>query len=96
MTNQGATYTGDTQEDKVMRALLPVGRSGLAIAAGYVALLSLFLLPAPFALALGIAAVMDIRKNPEKHGMGRAVFAIIVGGLFTALIIVMVISKLLA
>lgn len=26
-----------------------------------------------------------MKKHPEKHGMGRAVFAIIAGGIFTIL-----------
>ena len=62
-----------------MRMLLPVGRSGLAIAAGYVGLFAVLGVPAPFALLLGILAIIDIRKHPEKHGMGRAVFAIVMG-----------------
>lgn len=37
-----------------MRLLLPVGRSGWAIAAGYLGLLSPLSLPAPFAIAAGI------------------------------------------
>lgn len=66
-----------------MRMLLPVGRSVLAILAGYAGLFSILILPAPIALLLGILAIIDIRKNPEKHGMGRAVFAVITGGLFS-------------
>ena len=70
--------------------ILPVGRSGLAIAAGYVGLLSILFFPAPIALLLGILAIIDIRRNPEKHGMGRAVFALIMGGLFSVLLLVFV------
>jgi hypothetical protein len=66
-----------------MRALLPVGRSGWAIAAGYLGLFSLLVLPAPLALICGLLAVRDIRRNPNKHGMGRAVFGIVLGGLGT-------------
>jgi hypothetical protein len=67
-----------------MRMLLPVGRSGLAIGAGYVALGSLLCgILAPVAVVLGILALKDIKKYPDKHGKGRAWFAIILGGLLT-------------
>jgi hypothetical protein len=68
-----------------MRMILPVGRSGWAIAAGYLALFSVLLVPAPFALGTGIAALYDIKKNPVKLGKGRAIFGIAMGGIFTAL-----------
>ncbi|MHC4591722.1 MAG: zinc ribbon domain-containing protein [Planctomycetota bacterium] len=66
-------------DDAGMRLILPVGRSGFAIAAGYAGLFSLLLLPAPLALLLGILAIVDIRRHPDKHGMGRAVFGILMG-----------------
>lgn len=43
-------------DDPLLRWLLPVGRSGWAIAAGYLAFFSVLLLPAPFALATGIVS----------------------------------------
>jgi hypothetical protein len=69
-----------------MRMLIPVGRSGWAIASGYLGLLAVF----PFIGALfgigavitGIVAINDIKRNPERHGMGRAIFGIIMGTLF--------------
>jgi hypothetical protein len=70
-------------DDPAMRMILPVGRSGLAIAAGYVGLFSVLCFPAPIALILGILAIIDIKRHPEKHGMGRAVFAVIAGGFFS-------------
>ena len=70
-----------------MRMILPVGRSGLAIAAGYAGLFAILCVPAPVALLLGILAVVDIRRHPEKRGMGRAVFALIMGGFFSALLL---------
>jgi hypothetical protein len=39
------------------------------------------MVPAPLALITGIVAVRDIRKDSKKHGMGRAVFGIVMGGL---------------
>ena len=70
-------------EDPAMRWLLPVGRSGWAIAAGYLGLFSLLVLPAPFAVLCGILAIRDIRRDPTKHGMGRAVFGLVMGLLGT-------------
>src|SRR4051812_36603166 len=69
-----------------MRWLLPVGRSGLAIAAGYAGLFALIVLPAPVALVLGVLAALDLRRHPSKHGWGRTIFAIVTGLLGTAVL----------
>jgi hypothetical protein len=71
--------------------LLPIGRSGWAIAAGYLGLFGLVIVPAPLALIVSIIAIIDIRKskgtaNP-KHGMGRAIFGLIVGIIGTAILL---------
>jgi hypothetical protein len=76
------------EDDPAMRMLLPVGRSGLAIAAGYMALFCVLLVPGPLALLLGILALRDIRDHPEKLGKGRAWFGIIMGAAATAIMIV--------
>lgn len=76
----------DIGQSQAMRMILPVGRSGLAIAAGYAGLFSLLVLPAPIALILGILAIFDIKRNPKKHGMGRAIFAVIMGFLGSAVL----------
>ena len=70
-----------------MRMLLPIGRSWWAMAAGYLGLVSILVLPAPFALACGIIGIVDIRRNPKKHGMGRCLFGIIAGGIVSAILI---------
>ena len=70
---QGLRRKGDDGSD----------RSGVAIAAGYAGLLAVLCFPAPLALLLGIWAVRDLRKHPEKHGMGRAIFGIAMGVLGT-------------
>src|SRR5262245_47228522 len=75
-----------------MRMLMPVGRSALAIAAGYAGLFAFLILPGPIALVLGVLAIRDLRANPEKHGMGRAVFGTIVGALGSAILVWMGIS----
>ncbi len=74
----------DIGQDAGIRMLLPVGRSGWAIASGYLGLISILLIPAPLALLTGILAIREIRRNPKKHGMGRAIFGIVMGALFTA------------
>jgi len=66
-------------DDASLRMLLPVGRSGWAIAAGYLGLFSLILFPAPFAIVCGVLAIRDIKRKPKSHGMGRAIFGILMG-----------------
>lgn len=72
--------------------MLPVGRSGLAIAAGYLGLFAILLLPAPFALITGLLAVRDLRRNPHQHGMGRAVFGIVTGAVFTLALVALLLA----
>jgi hypothetical protein len=67
--------------------LLPVGRSPLSIVAGYVGLLSILLVFAPVALALGILALRQLQRTPGLYGRGRAIFAIVMGGVFTVVLI---------
>jgi hypothetical protein len=89
-----APPAADDGDNAGMRLLLPVGRSGWAIAAGYLGLISVLIFPAPFALATGIYAIIDIRRNPKKHGMGRAVFGVVMGGLGTLLLLFMLVGFL--
>jgi hypothetical protein len=83
-------------DDPVMRMVLPVGRSPWAIAAGYLGLFSLLVIPAPFALATGLLALHDIREDPAKHGKGRAVFGIVMGTLGTLALIGFTIAAFLS
>ena len=82
-------------QDPALRMLLPIGRSILSIAAGYVALFSVLLVPAPIALLLGILAVMQLKRRPDLSGMGRAVFAIVMGSIFSVVLIALVIASAL-
>ena len=75
------------QSDAAMRILLPVNRSGYSIAAGYLGLISILLIPAPFALLFGLLGVRDIKSNSDKHGMGRAIFGIAMGSIFSILLL---------
>ena len=74
-----------------VRMLLPVGRSGWAIAAGYLGLFGLIIFPAPLALIVSIIAILDIRKSRNtakpKHGMGRAIFGLVVGIVGTLILV---------
>ena len=95
-----AGSSNDIGQNAGMRMILPVGRSGWAIAAGYLGLFGLIILPAPLALIVSLIAIADIRKhrndpNP-KHGLGRAIFGLIVGILGTAVIVFFLIAKYLA
>jgi hypothetical protein len=72
--------------------ILPIGRSGWAIAAGYLGLFAIGLLPAPFALGCGILGLRDIARNPEKIGKPRAIFGIVMGALGSAVLVFLFIS----
>ena len=89
----GSTSSGD---DSGMRLIAPVGVSGWAIASGYLGLVSVLILPAPFAILTGVMAIRDIRKNPKNHGMGRAIFGIIMGALFSIPTLILVVSLVFA
>jgi hypothetical protein len=80
-------------DDPALRLLLPVGRSWIAIAAGYAGLFAIICFPAPIALGLGIWAVRDLKKHPDKRGMGRAVFAIVMGSLGTLALLALLATR---
>ena len=73
-------------EDPALRMLFPVGRSGWAIASGYLGLISVLCLPSPLALFTGIMALREMKRNPKKHGMGRAIFGLVMGSIGTILL----------
>jgi hypothetical protein len=85
----------DLGDDPAMRLLLPVGLSGWAIAAGYLGLVSVLCIPAPFALLTGILAIREMNRNPKKHGMGRAIFGIVMGGLGMLCLVAILVALLL-
>lgn len=71
--------------DESIKWVLPVGRSGWAIAAGYLGLFSVVAIGAPFALLTGILALRDIKRRPGLGGKGRAIFGIVMGAICTLL-----------
>ena len=79
-----------------IRMLLPVGRSGWAIASGYLGLLSLLCIFGPFAILTGILALRDIKRNPKLHGKGRAIFGIVMGSLGTILMLFSIVSAIIS
>ena len=74
--------------DPTMRILLPVGRSGMAIVAGYLGLLSPLCIFAPFALLTGVLALRELRDKPNLGGRGRAIFGIVMGTIFTLVLVI--------
>ena len=77
----------DITQDATVRWLIPVCRSGWALASGYLGLLSWI----PFvglpiglaALSTGVLAVRSIHRNPKLTGLGRAITGIVLGSLGT-------------
>lgn len=78
--------------DLGMRMLLPVGRSGYAISAGYLGLISVLGIFGPLAIIFSILAIQDLKKHPEKSGMGRAIFGLVMGCLGSIMLLFMVIA----
>ncbi len=64
-----------------LQYVVPVNTNLLAILAGYAGLVSVLCFPAPFALVLGILALRQLKRNPDQHGKGRAIFGIVMGTL---------------
>ena len=82
--------------DPAMKMVVPLNTSGLAIAAGYLGLVSVLCLPAPFALLLGILALQHLRKHPKQDGKVRAIFGIVMGTIFSGVMVVAGIGLLLS
>ncbi len=77
------------------RMLLPVGRSGWDIAAGYLGLLFIVPLFGFGAIICSILALRDMKQHPEKHGMGRVITGFVGGAIgvaFTILIVFAVVN----
>jgi uncharacterized membrane protein YhaH (DUF805 family) len=75
------------------RIVFPTGRSMWAIAAGYLALFSIFAIPAPAALFCGVMGLRDISKNPKLVGKPRAIFGIVMGAIGTFLLLLILVKK---
>lgn len=83
--------TPPTDDAKLLEIFIPINRSPIAIAAGYVALFTIpFLFMGTIALVLGIIGLVKHKNNPTKKGIGRLWFAIIYGGFGTVLFLVLI------
>lgn len=79
------------------RWIIPVNRTILSICAGYLAIMAIAIpILAPLALLIGILALVDLKKHPEKLGRGRAWFGVIIGGIVTILLTVLIMWFLLS
>ncbi len=87
-------YEGGAEDSAALRAVLPIGRTFLSIAAGYLGLFALFLgLAAPVAIPVSILAIRQLKKHPEKRGMGRAVFGLVGSAIGIAVGIAILIAR---
>ena len=80
------------EDDPFARIALPIGRSPWAIAAGYLGLFSFIFFPAPISFVVSLIAIRDIRRNPKRRGMGRAIFGLVMGILGTILLVPILIA----
>ena len=80
--------------DPALKWVLPVGRSGLAVAAGYLGLLSLVGVFAPVSIVVSILALRDLNRRPASLGRCRAVFGLVMGIVFTILMVLGIASNL--
>jgi len=69
--------------------IIPSRTSGWAIAAGYVGMFAVLFFPAPIALLLGWMALWDCDER-SLEGKGRAIFAIVMGAVFSLLLLLFV------
>lgn len=84
-------------DDAGMRMLLPVGRSGWAIAAGYLGLIAWVIFPlGPFAIIAAELGRREISRDPHRHGIGRCTLGYVGGGIGIIIGIVWVIALLTA
>jgi hypothetical protein len=82
----------DIGDDPAMRMVLPVGRTPLSIAAGYLGLFSLIPCVAPIGLIVSICAAVELKRHPERRGWGRTIFGLVLSGLMTAVLAVALIA----
>ena len=66
------------KESDGLAYLVPVGRSGWAIAAGYMGLFSFFPIISYVGIAVSLVAARDLRRHPEKKGWGRVITGLVI------------------
>jgi len=80
------------EDDAVLRAVLPVGRTALSIAAGYLGLFAVIPVFAPLALIVGVLALRDLKRKPGALGRGRAIFGVVMGALMSAILLFILVA----
>lgn len=78
--------------DAGLGLIVPINTPVLAILASYAGLFSVLCFPAPFALLLGVLALMQLKKDPKQSGHGRAWFAIVMGAIGSVVLLIGVIG----
>ncbi len=78
-----------------LELVVPVNVAPLALLAGDEGFGAGFCLPAPIALGLGVMALKDLEKRPDRTGKGRAWFAIVMGAVGTLFLLVGGVMQLL-
>ncbi len=86
--------------DRFAQLLLPSGRSPWAVASGYLAAFSVLGIPAPLAVAAGVAGLRDIRRvtrttGRRPPGTARCVAGILAGSAFTLVLLWLVVATAL-
>lgn len=84
----GSQGSAVDREAATLRWCVPLGRSGWAIAAGYLGLLSFIPFVGVMAIICGFLGLLSIAKDPQKLGKGRAWFGVISGAGFTILYLI--------
>jgi len=74
-----------TPTDPAMAWLVPVGRSGWAVAAGYCGLLSMIPVVHLAALLFAGLGIRQLQRQPELRGWGRIALGLVGGVIFTVL-----------
>ncbi len=62
-----------------------------ARASSWCGVLAVFMIPAPLSLVVGAIAWADVMQN-DRRGLGRALFAVVMGAIFSLLLVVQVID----
>jgi hypothetical protein len=75
----------DVTGGSFLDSMLPIGRSGWAIAAGWLGLLSIVPFVGLLAIVISIVAIVHLRRNRDKKGWGRVVVGLLGGVASTAL-----------
>ncbi|MGY4644508.1 DUF2510 domain-containing protein [Cellulomonas sp. URHB0016] len=82
-----------TSPSDALHWLVPVGRSWQSVVAGYVGIVALFFWAVgPVAVLFGVLALQKAKQG--GHGSGRAVFALVAGGLACVAGLVFLVNRL--